>query len=175
MAIYEFEGKRPQIGSGSFIFDSADVIGNVVLGEGVYVGPGACIRGDYGRIEIGDRTSIGDNCVIHARPDEICVIGKDVTIGHGAIIHNCTIGNFALVGMRAVVSDYAKLGVWAIVGEGAVVKNKSEIPDGKIAVGVPAKVIADVSDDVKKLWTGFKGVYTDLACRRYPEGLKRID
>jgi carbonic anhydrase/acetyltransferase-like protein (isoleucine patch superfamily) len=132
------------------------------------------LRGDYGTIEIGDYSIVEDNCVLHARPDEKCVIGKRVTIGHGAIIHNANISDWVVVGMGAIVSDFAVVGEWGVIGEGAVVRNKQEIPAGKIAVGVPAKVIADVKDDYKELWTRYKGLYAELA-KRNIEGLKKLD
>ena len=175
MAIYEFEGKRPKIGSGCYIYEEATIIGDVTIGSECYVGPGAVIRGDYGTVVIGNRTAIEENCVLHARPDEILTIGNDVTIGHGVILHNCTLDDFCVIGMGAIVSDYAKVGEWAVVGEGAVVKNKSIIEPGQIAVGIPAKPVAQVNDDYKKQWTHFKGIYVDLARTRLKAGLKRID
>ena len=175
LAIYEFEGKKPLIGKGSYVFESSDVIGDVQLGEGCYVGAGARIRGDYGKIEIGAHTAVEDNCVIHARPNEKTIIGSHVTIGHGAIIHNATICDWVVLGMGSIVSDWANVGEWAVVGEGAVVRNKQVIPPGKIAVGVPAKIIADVTDEYKEQWTGFKALYTSFASKRYPKGLRRID
>ncbi len=175
MAIYEFEGKRPKIGSTSYVYDEATIIGDVVIGEDCYIGPGAVVRGDYGTVMIGDRTAIEENVIVHARPGEVCQIENDVTIGHGAIIHNCTLENFCVIGMGAIVSDYAKVGEWAVVGEGAVVKNKSIIEPGQIAVGIPAKPVAQVNDDYKKQWTHFKGIYVDLARTRLRDGLKKID
>lgn len=174
MAIYEFEGKKPVIGKDSYIFDEAVVIGDVTIGEGCYIGAGAVLRGDYGTIIIGERTAIEDNVTVHARPGEVCTIGNNVTLGHGAIIHNADIRDWVVVGMGAIVSDYATVGEWAAVGEGAVVKNKSEIPEGAIAVGIPAKVIAQTSEEYRKQWTHFKGIYNDLAAKRYPASLKKI-
>jgi len=174
MAVYRFEAKTPTIGKETYVAESAEVIGDVVIGDNCYVGPGSRIRGDYGRIEIGRSTSIEENCVLHARPNELCRVGDHVTVGHGAILHNCNIRNCVVVGMGAIVSDYCDVGEWAVVGEGAVVKNSTEIPPGKIAVGVPAKVVADVVEEYKQQWTGFKDIYVDLA-RRYPKGLERID
>ena len=175
MAIYEFEGKRPKIGPGCYVYEEATIIGDVTIGEDCYVGAGAVIRGDYGAVVIGDRTAVEENCILHARPGEILKIGNDVTIGHAAILHNCTLDDFCVIGMGATVSDYAKIGVWAVVGEGAVVKNKSIIEPGQICVGVPAKPVAQVNDDYKKQWTHFKGIYVDLARTRLSAGLKKID
>lgn len=173
MGIYEFEGKKPKIGRGVWVSESADIIGDVIIGNKCFIAPGARIRGDYGSIEIGDETSIEDNCVVHARPNEKCIIEKNVTVGHGAILHNCTIRDHAVIGMGAIVSDYAVVGRWGVVGEGCVVKNKQVIPDEKIVVGIPAKIIGDVSEEYKAQWNKFKDIYIDLAERSYPRSLKK--
>ena len=172
--IYEFEGKKPRIGEGSWVFPDATVIGDVTIGERCYIGPGARLRGDYGTIVIGDRTSIEDNCIVHARPGERTEVGDHVTIGHGAILHNCTVRDGAVVGMGSIVSDYAVVGEWAVVAEGAVVKNKFEVPPRAIAVGVPAKVIGQIDEAYQRQWTGFKDIYVGLASERYPNGLRRV-
>ena len=169
--INTFEGKTPEIADGAYIHPSADVFGNVTIGTGCWIGPGARIRGDYGRIVIGDNTSIEDNCVIHARPDEQTTIGDWVTVGHAAIVHNATIHDWAILGMGSIVSDWAVVGQWAVIGEGAVVRQRQEIPAGRIAVGTPARILdKPVGTDFKEQWTEFKKVYVDLA-RRYPTGL----
>ncbi len=175
MAIYEFEGKVPKIGKNCYIFEEATIIGDVTIGDACYVGAGAVIRGDYGTVKIGSRTAVEENCVIHARPGDTCTIGSDVTLGHGAIIHNATLKDWCVIGMGAIVSDFATVGEWAVVGEGAVVKNKTEIEPGTIAVGVPAKPVADVNEQYKEQWTKFKGIYVELAEKRLPSSLKKID
>jgi len=175
MPLYEFNSQIPSVGKKSYICDSADVIGNVKIGEGCFIGPGARIRGDYGRIVIGDKTSIEDNCVIHARPNEECLIGNYVTVGHGSVIHNAKIRDWAVIGMNAVVSDYADVGEWSVIAEGCVVKNNQKIPPEKIAVGVPAKIVSDTTKDYKKQWTHFKEIYATLAEKTYQEKLKRIN
>jgi phenylacetic acid degradation protein len=174
MAVYMFEGKRPKIGAGCYIYEEASIIGDVTIGEKCYVGPGAVVRGDYGTVKVGDKTAIEDNVVIHARPGELCKIGSYVTLGHGAIIHNAELADWCVIGMGAIVSDYAHIGEWAVIGEGAVVKNKTVIEPGQIAVGVPAKQVAPVSEDYKTQWTQYKGLYADLAERRLKEGLKKL-
>lgn len=173
MTVYDFEGRVPVIGKSTYVSHGASVIGKVAIGEECYVAPGAVVKGDYGEIRVGDGCSIQDNVIIHARPGEITIIGNDVTLGHGCIIHNATVMNEAVIGMGAIVSDYAVVGEWAIIGEGAVVRQNFEVPDEKIAVGVPAEVIADVKDHHKEELTKFKAIYRDLA-RRYPTGLKKI-
>ena len=170
--INSFEGKTPQIGDGSYVHPSADVFGNVQIGRGCWIGPGARIRGDYGRIVIGSNSSVEDNCVIHARPDEQTTIGDWVTIGHGAVIHNATVRDYVIVGMGSIVSDWAEVGLWAVIGEGAVVRQRQEIPADAIAVGNPARLLdKKVAPEFKAQWTEFKKIYVDLA-RRYPNGLE---
>ena len=167
-----FEGQTPEIGPGSYVHPSTDVLGNVKIGAGCWIGPGARIRGDYGRIEIGDHTAVEDNVVIHARPGEQTSIGQWVTLGHGCIVHNATVRDWAVIGMGAIVSDWATVGEWAVVGEGAVVRQRQGIPPDRIAVGTPAKLLdKTVADDFKVQWRGFKEMYVDLA-RRYREGLR---
>jgi carbonic anhydrase/acetyltransferase-like protein (isoleucine patch superfamily) len=121
---------------------------------------------------IGDYTAVEDNVIIHARPDEQTTIGDWVTLGHGCIVHNARIHDWAVIGMGAIVSDWSDIGSWAVVAEGAVVRQRQQIPKERIAVGVPAKVIEKaVTDEYKAEWTHWKEVYVDLA-RRYPAGLK---
>ena len=172
MALYEFEGKRPVIGAGSFVPESADVIGDVIIGERCFIGVGVRIRGDYGSIRIGSRTSVQENAVIHARDGELTVVGDNVQLGHGSILHNCTVKDNAVIGVGAIVTDYAVVGDWAIIGEGSVVRG--DIPDGCVAVGIPARVIGRVSDEQKREWLYYKEKYAELASERYPRGLRRI-
>jgi phenylacetic acid degradation protein len=150
MSIYEFENKKPLIGKGTFIFSLADLIGDVIIGKNCYVGSGACICGNYGSIKIGNDTTIDENVVIHARPNGKTTIGDFITIGHTAIIHNAKIHDWAIIRMAAIVSDYAEIGEWAVSAESAVLKNKEKVPDKSIAVGIPAKVVAEINMDYKK-------------------------
>ncbi len=173
--IYEFEGKTPKIGEGTYVFDNATVIGDVTLGKECYIGPGAVMRGDYGTIVMDDYSALEDLCMVHARPGERTHIGRHVTLGHASVIHNATIRDWAVVGMRAVVSDYAEVGEWAVVAEGAVVKSKSVLGPETINVGVPTKPIGIITEAYKRQWTEFKDIYRQLASRRYPASLKRID
>jgi phenylacetic acid degradation protein len=171
LMINTFEGRKPRIADGAYIHPSADVFGDVRIGAGCWIGPGARIRGDYGRIVIGECSAVEDNVVIHARPGEQTTIGDWVTVGHAAIIHNATLGDWAVIGMGAIVSDWALIGEWGVVAEGAVVRQRQEIPPGHIAVGVPAKLLGKtVGDDYKAEWTRWKELYADLA-RRYPTAL----
>ena len=125
-------------------------------------------------ITIGNGTSVQDNVIIHAPPNESTTIGNNVTLGHGCIIHNAVVKDDAVIGMGAIVSDYAVVGEWAIVGEGAVVRSKFEVPKETIAVGVPAKVIGEIQEHHREELTEFKRIYRSLAIR-YPQGLKKIE
>ncbi len=171
MTVYTFEGRIPKISDGSYVSPDATIIGDVTLEGEVWVGPGAVIRGDYGTIKIGTGTAVEDNVVIHARPGEVTTIGKHVTLGHSCVIHTATIHDFAVIGMHSTVTDYAVVGRWAVIAEHALVKTKQVIETEKIAGGVPAKIIKDVTDEYKKLWEDYKYNYTSF-CKRYKDGLK---
>jgi len=164
--ITSFEDHDPIIAESAFIHPSADVIGNVTIGSGCWIGPGARLRGDYGRIAIGFATSVEDNCVIHARPDGEANIGSWVTLGHGAIVHNATIKDWPVVGMGSIVSDWSTVGEWAVVAEGTVVCRRQEVANESIVAGVPARALERAVDNAfKEKWKHFKGVYVDLAER----------
>ncbi len=165
VSVYEFEGRRPVISSKAFVFENAVVIGDVTIGDYVWVGPGAVLRGDYGTIKVGDYSAIEDNCVIHARPGEKTEISEHVTVGHLSTIHTATLKPWAIVGMGSTVSDFAEVGEWAVIAEGAVVKARSKIPDNAIAAGIPAAVIGSVNDEYKKLWTEYKANYNSFSDR----------
>jgi len=171
MTVSSFEGKTPEIGEGSWIHPSADVIGDVKVGAQCWIGPGARIRGDYGSIVIGDHCAIEDNCVIHARPGETCTIGSWVTMGHGCVVHSVLmLGDYVVVGMNAVVSDWADVGEWGMIAEGAVVTQSAVVPASRVVAGVPARLLdRPVDQEYKDAWLGFKKTYAGL-CDRYREG-----
>ena len=150
MGIYEFEGNRPSIGESSFIHPEATIIGNVTLGEGCYVGAGARIRGDWGKIIIGRDSNIQENCVIHVAIDGTVKLGARSHIGHGAILHSTTLGEHVFVGMGSIIMDQTEIGEGCCIGAGAVIMENSVIPPRKLVVGVPAKIIGDVSEEMRK-------------------------
>ncbi len=174
MAIYSYGDRVPRIGKNVYVSDSARVIGDVEIGDECYIGHGVILRGDYGSIRLGPGTAIEENAVVHIRPDGLSVLGERVTVGHGAIVHGDRIGDFAVIGMGAVISLHAVIGKWAIVGEGAVIPMDTKIPEEKIVGGVPGKVIGDVLPRHKEFWTWGKQLYVDLA-KAYPEKFKRLD
>lgn len=144
--IFAFEGVRPVVSESSFIHPNATVVGNVIIGRDVYIGPGAVIRGDFGKVIIEDGCNVQENCTIHMFPGATVLLEEGAHIGHGAVIHGAHIGRNALVGMNAVVMDDATVGPGSIVGALCFVPAKMSIPERKIAAGNPAKIVGDVSD-----------------------------
>lgn len=163
--ILSFEGHTPEIGEGTYVSPTATVVGNVKIGRCCYIGHGAVVRGDYSRIEIGDFTAVEEGAVVHTPPDTTAHIGEHVTIGHNAVAHSLFIDDWAVIGMCSVTSISSRIGRWAFVAEGAVVKQRADIPADTVAAGIPAAPIRPVSDKDKELWTGLKKMYNDLAAR----------
>lgn len=159
---YEFNSFRPVVHPDSYVHPTAVVIGNVIIGKDVYVGPGAAIRGDWGGIVIEDGCNIQENCIVHMFPGITVYLRAGAHIGHGAIIHGADIGRNSLVGMNAVVMDQVKVGDGCIVGALAFVPEGMEIPDRKIVVGNPAKIIKDVSDEMLEWKTEGTRLYQQL-------------
>jgi phenylacetic acid degradation protein len=172
--LYEFDNKRPTTGRGTYVSDLATVIGNVVIGDNCYIGHGAIIRGDYGRIEIKDGTAVEEGAVIHAPPGETSYIGQKVTIGHGAIIHSRRIGDLAVIGMGAVLSIRSEIGERSIIAEGGVVKQNQVITSGVVAAGNPVKILRKVAKKDEDRWERGKQLYIDLAKRYLDKGMKPI-
>jgi phenylacetic acid degradation protein len=146
--IYEFQGFVPVVHESAFVHPNATVTGNVVLGRDVYVGPGAAIRGDWGGVVIEDGCNVQEGCVIHMFPGVTVHLEESAHIGHGAVIHGARIGRNALVGMNAVVMDNAVVGAGCIVGALTFVPADMQIPDRKVVVGNPARIVKDVSDEM---------------------------
>jgi phenylacetic acid degradation protein len=143
---YEYKGFVPVVPEDSFVHPQAVLIGNVILGHGCYIGPGASLRGDFGLIEVGDGANVQDNCIMHSFPGRDAIVEEDGHIGHGAILHGCLIGRNSLIGMNSVVMDGVELGENSIIGAQAFVKAGTIIPPRSMVVGAPAKVIRQVSD-----------------------------
>ncbi|OOY26448.1 phenylacetic acid degradation protein PaaY [Thioclava sp. L04-15] len=161
--VYSWDGITPVIDSAAFVHPEAVVIGDVLIGPLCYVGPGAVLRGDFGRIILQKGSNVQETCVVHSFPGKDVVIEEAGHIGHGAVLHGCHIGRNAMVGMNAVVMDEARIGENTIVAAMAFVKAGAEIPAGSLAVGSPAKVVRALSPeeiDWKRLGTG---VYKQLA------------
>jgi phenylacetic acid degradation protein len=149
----------------AFVHPTATVIGNVVIGRDVYVGPGAVLRGDWGGVVIEDGCNVQETCVIHAFPGVVVRLEAGAHIGHGAVIHGARIGRNALIGMNAVVMDRAIVGAGCIVGALAFVPSDMQIPERKVAVGNPARVTRDVSDEMLAWKTEGTALYQTLPGR----------
>ena len=160
--IYEFDGFVPVIDESSFIHPQANVTGNVIIGKDVYVGPGAVIRGDWGKVIIEDGCNVQENCVIHMFPGTTTTLKKGAHLGHGCVIHGAFIGENTLVGMNAVIMDEAKIGKECIVGALSFVSAKTTTQNRKIIAGNPAKEIKDVSEKMLNWKTEGTKLYQQL-------------
>ena len=144
--ILEYKGILPEISPDAFVAPSADIIGRVKIAADASVWFGAVIRGDEAPISIGEGSNVQDNAVLHCDHQSPMNIGRNVTVGHGAIVHGATIGDNVLIGMGAVILNGAKIGDNCIIGAGAVVKENADIPADSMLVGVPAKVIRTLDE-----------------------------
>ena len=160
--IFSFDGFVPVVHESAFIHPNATVTGNVIIGRDVYVGPGAAIRGDWGGIVIEDGCNVQENCVVHMFPGVTVVLEESAHIGHGAIIHGARICRNALIGMNAVVMDNATVGAGSIVGALCFIPAEMQIPERKVVVGNPAKIVKDVSDEMLAWKTEGTKLYQSL-------------
>jgi carbonic anhydrase/acetyltransferase-like protein (isoleucine patch superfamily) len=147
MIIKSFNGKLPKIHESVYISENVSIIGDVEIGENSSVWFGAVIRGDVCNVKIGNNSNIQENAVIHVNYNMPSIIGDFVTVGHSAIIHGATIGDFVIVGMGAIVLDGAKVGKNVIIAAGSLVPPRMEIPDGVMVMGVPAKIVRTLRDE----------------------------
>jgi carbonic anhydrase/acetyltransferase-like protein (isoleucine patch superfamily) len=164
---YEFEGYKPVVHESAYVHPMAIVTGNVIIGKDVYIGPGVALRGDWGEIIIEDGCNVQENCVIHMFPGLTTTLKQSAHIGHGAIIHGGTIGENSLIGMNAVIMDNVIIGKECIIGALAFVPAGMVIPDRKIVVGNPAKIVKDVSDDMAEWKTEGTKLYQALPRQCY--------
>ena len=146
MPVIPHHGVQPTIHPSVFIAGGAYVIGDVRLEKDVSIWFNAVLRGDINAIRIGDRTNIQDGAVLHVTSELPVVIGADVTVGHHAVVHACTVEDCSLIGMNAVVLDKARVGPYAVVGAGAVVREGFVVPEGVLVAGVPARVVRPLTD-----------------------------
>jgi carbonic anhydrase/acetyltransferase-like protein (isoleucine patch superfamily) len=173
MALYELDGKSPQLGAGAWVADSAQVIGNVALGENASVWFGVVIRGDNETIRIGRNSNVQDCSVLHSDPGVPLTLGENVSIGHQVMLHGCTIGDGSLIGIQAVVLNNAKIGRNCIVGAGSVVTEGKEFPDNSLILGAPARVVRTLDDAGREMLARIAEHYVGNA-HRYARGLKKI-
>ena len=163
--VFAIDGVTPVVAPSSFVHPTAVLIGDVIIGENCYVGPTACLRGDFGRIILEDGANIQDSCIMHGFPGTDTVVEQDGHIGHGAVLHGCRIRKGALVGMNSVINDNAEVGEKAIVAAMSFVKAGMVIPPKMLAAGLPARIIRELSE-LEMAWKqeGTKS-YQDLTRR----------
>ena len=173
MALYEFDGKRPQVPPDSFVHPNASLIGDVRIGHECLIAPGVSIRADFGPVRIGDRSSIQDNAVIHVYPDAQTIIEDDVTIAHGVILHDVHIKSRCVIGIGAILLFNVVCEEDVFVTVGSVVSKAIRIPAGKVVTGNPAKITHDVSDNQKLMAKAGIDYYREL-CKKYLTTMKTV-
>jgi phenylacetic acid degradation protein len=178
--VYAIDGITPVVDPTAFVHPSAVLIGDVMVGARAYIGPLASLRGDFGRIVVQEGANIQDHCMLHGFPGKDTVVGPEVTVGHGAVLHGCVVKRGALIGMNCVVNDNAEIGEDAVVAALAFVKAEARIPPRALAVGIPAKVIKQVSDEELRWKRDNMLLYQQLAVRsastmRQVEALTELD
>lgn len=174
MPLYEIGGRQPQIAPDAWVAPTADLIGDVHLAELASVWFGAVIRADNTPIVVGARTNVQDGAMLHSDPGAPCTLGEDVTVGHHAILHGCTIGNRTLIGMGATILNRAVIGEDCLVGAGALVTEGKTFPPGHLIVGSPAKAIRLLDDMQKAMLKASAALYAAKQ-RDYAQGLRRVD
>ncbi len=173
MAIYEVEGVAPRIAESAWVADSAQVMGDVVLAEDASVWFGVVIRGDTATITVGRGSNIQDQSVLHADVGMPLTVGEGVTVGHQVMLHGCTVGDFSLIGIGAVVLNGAKIGRGCLVGAGALVTEGKEFPDGSMILGSPARVVRQLTPEQLEGLRQSAQHYVANA-KRFRSGLRQI-
>lgn len=170
MSCYSIDGVRPVVHPTAYVHPTAVLIGDVIIGPGCYVGPLASLRGDFGRIVMEEGSNIQDTCVMHGFPDSDTVIGRNGHVGHGAVLHGCRIGEDVLVGMNAVVMDYAEIGARSFIAATAFVKARFTCDEQSLVVGSPAVVKRRLGDD-EVAWKQAGTEEYQLLAKRSAQGL----
>lgn len=165
MALIEFDGTKPSVHPNAWVAPEATLIGAVELGEEASVFYGAVLRGDMDSIRIGARSNVQDGCVMHVDPGRPLTVGENVSVGHRAILHGCTVEHDCLIGMGAVVLNGATIGRGTLVAAGAVVPEGAEIPPGSLVAGVPAKVRRELSAEQIDGLRQNAATYVDLSAK----------
>ena len=172
MSIYQLDDHTPQVPASAFVADSAQVMGQVILGEHSSIWFGAVLRGDNEPMTIGEGTNIQDGSVLHSDHGSPLTVGKHVTVGHKVMLHGCTIGDESLIGIGAVVLNGARIGKNCLVGAGSLVTEGKEFPDGSMIIGSPAKAVKQLSpEQIEGLKRSAQGYIANAA--RYKAGLKK--
>ena len=173
MAIYQLGDDAPDIHPSAYVADSANIIGKVSIEAGASVWFGVTIRGDNELITVGENSNVQEGCTLHTDLGYPLVIGKNVTVGHHAMLHGCTIGDGALVGIQAVILNNAKIGRNCLVGAGALITEGKEFPDNSLIIGSPAKAVRTLSPEAVANLQGNSANYVERG-QFFKENLKRI-
>ena len=146
LTVYAINGVTPVVDPAAYVHPSAVLVGDVIVAAGCYIGPAACLRGDFGRIEIRAGANLQDTCVAHGFPGTDTIVEEDGHVGHGAVLHGCIVRRNALVGMNAVVNDSAEVGESSIVAAMAFVKARMVVPPRTLVAGIPARIVRELTD-----------------------------
>ncbi len=172
--VYKLDGVTPVVDPTAFVHPMAVVTGDVIIGADCYVGPGASLRGDFGRIVMKRGSSFQDNCIGHTFAGRALIIGEDCNIGHGAVLHGCKLDDHVLVGMNAVVMDGAEVGAYAFVAALALLPSKFIVPPRTVAAGIPARVLRDLKDEEID-WKLTADLDYQRLCRRSHDNMELVE
>jgi len=170
MGLYEFDGKTPKVDPEAYVSPRASLIGNIEIGADSSIWEFASLRADMNFIRVGRGTSIQDNCTVHTTFMNPTIIGNYVTCGHNCVIHACEIGDRTVIGMGAIVLDGAKVGKDCVIGAGSVVTEGKVIPDGSLVLGIPGKVVKEVTDMMKEGFKAGADLYVELGKQHKKSG-----
>ncbi len=174
MALYTFEDAKPVVAPDAFVHPDAVLIGDVRIGGKCFIGAGAVLRGDFGRISIGEGSNVQENCVMHVSPGQEVMIEPDVIVAHGAVLHDATVKRGTLIGMGAVVLQGALIEEGVLVAALTLIPTGFVVPAGKIVAGNPAKIKGDVPNTHEALFQAGLSIYQELP-ERYRKGMRRIE
>lgn len=174
MATYQLGSVLPRIDANAYITDTATIIGNVVIEANASIWFGATLRGDNELITIGENSNIQENTVVHTDVGYPLTVGKNVTVGHQAMLHGCAIGDGSLIGIQAVILNGAKIGKNSLVGAGALVTEGKEFPDNSLIIGSPAKAVRELTSEQITALKASAAMYVQRG-QDYKKQLKRID
>ena len=163
--VYSIDGITPVVHPSAFVHPSAVLIGDVIVAARAYIGPCACLRGDFGRIVVEEGANIQDTCMLHGFPGKDTVVGAGATIGHGAVLHGCVVRRGALVGMNCVVNDNAEVGEDAVVAALAFVKAEAKVEARTLVAGIPARALRTLSAQELRWKNDNMHLYQQLAVR----------
>ena len=163
--VYSIDGIIPVVDPSAYVHPSAVLIGDVIVAARAYIGPGACLRGDFGRIVVEEGANIQDTCMLHGFPGKDTVVGAGATVGHGAVLHGCVVRRGALIGMNCVVNDNAEVGEDAVVAALAFVKAEAKVPARSLVAGIPARVLRELAPEEMQWKKDNMHLYQQLAVR----------